>query len=32
MLPSDYVRLGFMAPDVVAQRRTWDEDLVSADE
>lgn len=32
MLPSDYVRLGFMAPDVVAQRRKGDEDLVSADE
>ena len=29
MLPSDYVRLGFTAPDVVAQRRKWDEDLVS---
>jgi hypothetical protein len=28
MLSSDYVRLGFMAPSVVAERRKWDEELL----
>jgi hypothetical protein len=30
MLSSDYVRLGLMAPDLVAQRREWDDQLLSA--
>jgi hypothetical protein len=32
MLPSDYVRLGLMASDVVAQRGKWDEEMLSASE